>query len=154
MLHRSKLSLPMALALSAILCGFPPAHAQSDDARSDPAQAAGEPPANSIIVTGKRKKSCPPSSKASDEPSELIVNGMDIIEVEMHGPTVRLEVDPRKDELVLLNMDTVKRLRLRGSRDMDYNLGAFIRLMVTTIAKVNFGCHGSKVRRIGWSRRR
>lgn len=151
MRHRSKSTVQIGLTLCASLGVFSQAYAQSDESGADAATALDEAPSDAIIVTGQRERGCPPSSKASEEPTEIVLDGMDIVEVKIRGRPVRLEVNPGMTGPVILNPDIVERFRLLGERDLTWDFGAFLLPAATIKTRVDFGCPGKKSRRLAWS---
>lgn len=143
-----KLGFRRCFALALALGGMAvsPCQAQTDEIE----EASRTPMMHEIIVSREVKLRCPISADSERKPTEIVLDGVDIIVVKIRGREVRLEVDPGITGPLVLNPETVERLRLFGELDLVYDFGAVRVSAATSYYPVDFGCEGKQRRQIAW----
>lgn len=136
-----------ALALALGSMAVSPCRAQSDEIE----EASRTPMMPEIVVSREVKPTCPTSADREQKPTEIVLDGVDIIVVKIRGREVRLEVDPGMTGPLVLNPETVERIGLFGELDLVYDFGAFEVSAATSYYPVDFGCEGKQRKRIAWT---
>ncbi|MEM9085379.1 MAG: hypothetical protein AAGB23_05600 [Pseudomonadota bacterium] len=92
----------------------------------------------------------PAATQSQDSPTEIRLNGLDIIDVVVGGVPARLEVNPGATGPIILNPDIAANANLVADRQLTYDYGQSQIESQIARASVNFGS-GNSNERVAWA---